>query len=58
MVTAKAPANIRSRPSSSATVIRVAASGEKFRVFGRANGWVQVGLGKPIGWIAASLLAQ
>lgn len=58
IVTVRMPANIRSRPSPSATVIRVAASGEKFGVFGRANGWVEVGLGKPIGWIAASLLAQ
>ena len=58
MVTVRTPANIRSGPSSSATVIRVAGSGEKFGVFGRANGWVQVGLDKPLGWIAASLLTE
>jgi hypothetical protein len=58
IVTVRTPANIRSRPSPSATVIRVAASGEKFGVFSRANGWMEVGLDKPIGWIAASLLAQ
>jgi len=58
MVTVRTPANIRSGPSSSATVIRVTGSGEKFGVFGRANGWVQVGIDKPLGWIAASLLAE
>jgi hypothetical protein len=58
MVTVRTPANLRSGPSSSATVIRVAGSGEKFNVFGRANGWVQVGTDKPLGWIAASLLAE
>jgi hypothetical protein len=58
IVTVRAPANIRTRPSPSATVVRIAASGEKFGVFGRANGWVEVGLGKPIGWIAAPLLTQ
>jgi hypothetical protein len=58
MVTVKTPSNIRSRPSPSATVIRVAGSGEKFGVFGRANGWVQVGLSKPLGWIAASRLTE
>jgi hypothetical protein len=58
MVTVKTPSNIRSRPSPSATVIRVAGYGEKFGVFGRANGWVQVGLSKPLGWIAASRLTE
>jgi uncharacterized protein YgiM (DUF1202 family) len=58
MVTVKTPANIRSGPSASATVIRIARAGEKFDVFGRANGWVQVGTDKPLGWIAASLLTE
>jgi uncharacterized protein YgiM (DUF1202 family) len=58
MVTVKTPANIRSAPSISAAVVRVADAGEKFDVFGRANGWVQVGIDQPIGWIAASLLTQ
>ncbi len=58
MVMVKAPSNIRSEPSTSATVVRVARSGEKFGVFGRINGWVQVGLSKPLGWIAASRLGE
>lgn len=58
MVTVKTPANIRSAPSISAAVVRVASAGEKLGVFGRANGWIQVGIHQPIGWIAASLLTQ
>jgi hypothetical protein len=58
VVTIKTPSNIRTGPSTSATVVRVAGSGEKFIVFGRANGWVQVGIDKPLGWIAASLLTE
>ena len=58
IVTVRTPANIRSRPSPSAIVIRIAGSGEKFGVFGRSNGWVQVGLSKPLGWIAAALLTE
>lgn len=56
VVTVKTTANLRSGPSTSATIIRVAQQGEKFEVFGRANGWVQVGTERPLGWIAASLL--
>lgn len=58
MVTVKTPANIRSAPSISAGVVRVAGAGERFSAFGRANGWVQVGMDKPIGWIAASLVTE
>jgi Protein of unknown function (DUF4236)/Bacterial SH3 domain len=58
MVTVKTSANIRSKPSSTATVVRIASSGEKFGVFSRSNGWVQVGKDKPLGWIAASLLTD
>jgi hypothetical protein len=58
IVAVRTAANIRTGPNSSATVIRVASSGEKFSVFGRANGWVRVGIHKPLGWIAAALLAE
>ena len=58
IVTVRTAANIRSRPGISATVIRIAGAGEKFSVFGRENGWVQIGLSKPLGWIAAALLAE
>jgi hypothetical protein len=58
MVTVKTTANIRSAPRISSAVIRVASIGEKFGVFGRSNGWVRVGVSRPIGWIAASLLAD
>jgi Protein of unknown function (DUF4236)/Bacterial SH3 domain len=58
IVTVRTPANIRTAPNSSARIIRVAGAGEKFGVFSRASGWVQVGLDKPLGWIAASLLAE
>lgn len=58
MVTVKTPANIRSAPSISAAVVRVAGAGEKFDIFGKENGWVKVGIDQPIGWIAASLLTQ
>ena len=57
-VTVKTTANLRSGPSKSAAIIRIADNGERFTVFGRANGWVQVGTDKPLGWIAASLLAE
>jgi len=57
-VTVKTPANIRSEPDVVATVIRVARVGEKFSVFGRAKGWVQVGTARPQGWIAGSLLIE
>ncbi len=56
--TVKSAANLRNGPSISAAIIRVAGPGEKFGVFGRANGWVQVGTDKPLGWISASLLAE
>ena len=58
MVTVRTPANIRSGPNLSATVIRVARSGEKFSIFGRENGWVRVGIHTPLGWIAATLLNE
>ena len=58
IVTVRTPANIRVGPNSAATIVRLAASGEKFSVFGRANGWVRVGLHRPLGWIAAALLAE
>lgn len=56
--TVKTAANVRSGPNISADIVRVAGSGEKFGVFARVNGWVQVGTDKPIGWIAASLLIE
>jgi hypothetical protein len=58
MVTVKTTANIRSAPSLSSAVIRIASIGEKFVVFGRSSGWVQVGIDKPIGWIATSLISN
>jgi hypothetical protein len=60
IVTVRTRANIRSGPSSSATIIRAAGSRKKFSVFGRANCWVNVGVDnyKPLGWIAAALLAE
>jgi hypothetical protein len=58
IVTVKTPANIRGGPTSSATLIRRAGAGEKFGIFGRANGWVRVGTDKPLGWIAATLLVE
>jgi Protein of unknown function (DUF4236)/Bacterial SH3 domain len=58
IVTVRTPANIRVEPNSAAAIVRLAASGEKFSVFGRANGWVRVGLHRPLGWIAAALLTE
>jgi hypothetical protein len=57
-VTVKSAANIRNAPSPTATILRPASAGEKFGVFGRSSGWVQVGTDKPFGWIAASLLIE
>jgi hypothetical protein len=57
-VAIKSTANVRSGPSTSAAILRIAKAGEKFNTFNRANGWVQVGGESPEGWIAASLLDE
>ena len=58
-VIARTAANLRSGPSNSSTVLRVAQRGEDFRVYGYAvGGWVQVGHGEPLGWIHSSLLEE
>jgi hypothetical protein len=57
-LTVKISANVRVSGEAGAAIVRVANAGERLAVFGRANGWVQVGpMGsdKPIGWIGASL---
>ena len=57
-ITVRTTANLRNGPSMSAAIIRVAERGEKFSVFGRTGGWVQVGTDRPQGWISASLLSE
>jgi hypothetical protein len=49
-------ANIRAGPSGTAAVVRTAARGATFKVFGRSSGWVQVGDTEPVGWIYSGLL--
>lgn len=56
--TATTGANIRSAPSATASIVRVAAKGATLNVFREANGWVQVGDTAPEGWISGSLLTR
>lgn len=58
-VLVRTPANLRVGPDSSAPVLRTAARGEAFRVYGEARGgWIQVGGTAPEGWIHSSLLTE
>ena len=53
----KAVANVRAAPSGAAQVLRVAHQGDVLTSFGGSNGWVQVGVTRPEGWVAASATA-
>ena len=48
--------NIRSAPTTTATVVAKATAGEKFEVFDVKEKWTQVGNGKPTGWVYSSLI--
>jgi hypothetical protein len=54
-VLAKTAANIRRSAGESSPIVQTAHAGERFTVFARAKGWVQVGADRPVGWIAESL---
>ena len=58
LVTVKTAANVRSGPNQSAAIVRTANARERFYIFDRRNGWIQVGTDRPLGWIAASLLSE
>lgn len=49
-------ANLRSGPSTGATILKTIEAGVAFRVYGRTSGWVKVGFDQPTGWINATLL--
>jgi len=55
-VTVQQSANIRSEPSTSAVVVRVAYPNEILTVLNVSNGWLQISTGVATGWIAASLV--
>ncbi|MBV8853499.1 MAG: SH3 domain-containing protein [Sinobacteraceae bacterium] len=55
-VTAKLPANVRSAPNSTASLVRTLPEGLPVRVFARGAGWVQVGDDKPWGWVFSGLV--
>lgn len=48
--------NVRAAPDNSAVVVRTAPQGTVLHVFGRSNGWVQVGDDKAWGWIYSGLV--
>lgn len=60
IVVVRSPANLRAGPGGGATVLRIAARGEAFRVHGHApGGWVQVGdMERPRGWVHSSRLEE
>ncbi len=51
-------ANVREAPNLRAGVVRTIPLGTVIHVFGRSNGWVQVGENGPWGWVSSSLLNQ
>jgi hypothetical protein len=57
-VAAKTTANIRRSADPSSPIVQTAHAGERFTVFDRVKGWIQVGGDKPIGWIAISLTVE
>lgn len=57
-VTVKAGANIRTGPSTTHPVLRTAKPGDVLRIFDTKDGWIQIGIDAPEGWIAASLVTQ
>ena len=45
---------LRAQPSRTAAVLRVAHQGGVLKRFGAANGWIQVGVAQPEGWVLES----
>lgn len=48
--------NVRSEPSTSASIISSERKGARLRVFGRQGQWTQVGDTSPVGWVYSPLL--
>jgi SH3-like domain-containing protein len=49
---------MRSAPDNTAPVVSIVPQGAVLTVFGRRDGWVQVGDDAPGGWIYSGLLAD
>jgi DNA-binding helix-hairpin-helix protein with protein kinase domain len=50
--------NMRFAPDNTSPVVRIVLQGTVMAVFGRRDGWVQVGDSNPLGWIYSGMLAE